>query len=79
MATSDALEQVIIMGQGAKRMSAQDLLEEIETMNAEIRDSFLSGYTKDKQYLLEHLPKELAEFMEEVRLGRRKIEDLRQE
>ncbi len=79
VATSDALEQVIIMGQGAKRMSAQDLLEEIETMNAEIRDSFLSGYTKDKQYLLEHLPKELAEFMEEVRLGRRKIEDLRQE
>ena len=71
MATSDALEQVIIMGQGAKRMSAQGLFEEIQNVNAEIRDSFLSQYSGDKQYLLENLPEELAKFMEEVRLGKR--------
>lgn len=71
VATSDALEQVIIMGQGAKRMSAQGLLEEVRDVNAEIRDSFLSQYTGSKQYLLENLPEELAKFMEEVRLGRK--------
>ena len=71
VATSDALEQVIILGQGAKRMSAQGLLEEVRNVSAEIRDSFLSQYTGSKQYLLENLPEELAKFMEEVRLGRK--------
>ncbi|NBK92281.1 GTP-binding protein [bacterium 1XD21-13] len=71
VATSDALEQVIILGQGAKRMSAQGLLEEVQNVNAELRDSFLSGYSGSKQYLLENLPEELAKFMEEVRLGRK--------
>ena len=71
VATSDALEQVIILGQGAKRMSAQGLLEEVQNVNAELRDSFISGYSGSKQYLLENLPEELAKFMEEVRLGRK--------
>lgn len=77
VATSDALEQVIIMGQGAKRMSAQGLFEEIQNVNAEIRDSFLSHYSGDRQYLLENLPEELAKFMEEVRLGKCKFDELR--
>lgn len=75
VATSDALEQVIIMGQGAKRMSAQGLLEEVQNVNGEIRDSFLAQYSGDKQYLLENLPEELAKFMEEVRLGKRSFEE----
>ena len=75
VATSDALEQVIIMGQGAKRMSAQGLLLEVQNVNAEIRDSFLSQYSGNKQYLLENLPKELAKFMEEIRLGKKNFED----
>jgi len=41
VATSDALEQVIVLGQGARRMSAGGLWEEVERVNAEIRDSFL--------------------------------------
>ena len=75
VATSDALEQVIILGQGAKRMSAQGLLEEVQNVNAEIRDSFLAQYSGSKQYLLENLPDELAKFMEEVRLGKRSFEE----
>lgn len=75
VATSDALEQVIILGQGAKRMSAQGLLEEVKNVNAEIRDSFLSSYSGSRQYLLENLPEELARFMEEVRLGKRSLEE----
>jgi small GTP-binding protein len=75
VATSDALEQVIILGQGAKRMSAQGLLEEVQNVNVEIRDSFLAQYSGSKQYLLENLPDELAKFMEEVRLGKRSFEE----
>ena len=37
VATSDALEQVIILGQGAKRLSAQGLKEEVEQACHEIR------------------------------------------
>ncbi len=74
VATSDALEQVIILGQGAHRMSAQGLREEIETVNAEIRDSFVAKYEGSKQYLLENLPEELAKFMEEVRLGKKEFD-----
>lgn len=36
VATSDALEQLIIWGAGAKRMPASELLEEIKSTNAEI-------------------------------------------
>lgn len=37
VATSDRLEQMIVWGQGAKRLSAQGLKEEIENMNKEIQ------------------------------------------
>ena len=42
VATSDALEQVIIMGQGADRMPASALKEEIESTENEIREKYLS-------------------------------------
>ncbi|MBO5503440.1 MAG: TetM/TetW/TetO/TetS family tetracycline resistance ribosomal protection protein [Lachnospiraceae bacterium] len=41
VATSDALEQVIIFGTGAVRMSARGLLEEIERQNREMREKYL--------------------------------------
>ena len=41
VATSDALEQMIIWGAGAKRLSAPGLLEEIKRMQAEITDGWL--------------------------------------
>lgn len=71
VATSDALEQVIIWGQGAKRMSAQGLLEEVERVCQEIRREFLNRPQKGKHYLFDHLPKELEHVMEEIRLGRK--------
>ncbi len=71
VATSDALEQVIILGQGARRMSAQELLEEVKAVNAEIRDNFLARYEGSRSCLLENLPEELARFMEDVRLGKK--------
>lgn len=42
VATSDALEQMIIWGEGAKRLSARDLKEEMHRAESELRDNFLS-------------------------------------
>ena len=42
VATSDAMEQMIIMGQGAIRMSAQGLWDAISEMNQELYDKYLS-------------------------------------
>lgn len=38
VATSDGLEQIIIFGQGAIRMSAMNLLEDVEVVNRQIRE-----------------------------------------
>lgn len=71
VATSDGLEQVIILGQGASRMSALGLKEEIEASNVEIRRELSRFVPEGKHYLWEHLPGELAKELEEVRLGKR--------
>lgn len=41
VATSDALEQMIILGKGAMRLSARGLKEEIDLMNQDIRQNYL--------------------------------------
>lgn len=69
VATSDALEQVIIMGQGAMRMSAAGLKEEVELMLREIRKEYLGKQTEDRNYLFDYLTEELAEEMQQIRLG----------
>ncbi len=69
VATSDALEQVIILGQGGHRMSAKGLLQEIEMVNKEIRRDYLTLPQKGKNYLFDYLPDELEAEMERVRLG----------
>jgi predicted RNA-binding protein with PIN domain len=71
VATSDALEQIIIMGQGAIRMSAMELKEEIQTANIEISTTYLNRQPHSKNYLFDHLPKDLVELMEEIRLGKK--------
>lgn len=82
VATSDALEQVIIYGQGARRMAARELLEEVEITQKLIREQMeksrakketAAENVKDRNYLFDHLSKDLAEYMEEVRLGRREL------
>lgn len=41
VATSDGLEQLIVMGAGARRLSARNLLEEVELMERELRERYL--------------------------------------
>ena len=60
VATSDGLEQIIIMGQGAARISARGFKEEIAS----------------KTYLFDSMTPELKSHMEDIRLGRKKKEEL---
>ena len=70
VATSDGLEQVIILGQGANRVSAPGLKEEIERTLAEVRGEHLGKKGSVGNYLFDYLDEETAEEMEKVRLGK---------
>ena len=72
VATSDALEQVIILGQGAQRMSADGLKEERELMQNEIRSEYLNKPENARNYLFDHMSEELVNEMENVRLGKKR-------
>ncbi|MBQ2433470.1 MAG: NYN domain-containing protein, partial [Clostridia bacterium] len=50
VATSDALEQMIIFGSGALRVSAQELRKEVESANVEIRRIIEKGNAALKDY-----------------------------
>lgn len=73
VATSDALEQVIILGQGGRRMSAHDLEEEIAAMRREIREQYTEKRAEGKNYLFDHLNDEMSDLMEDVRLGKKTL------
>lgn len=75
VATSDGMEQVIIMGAGATRMSANGLLEEITLMQEEIRQEHLNKLTtKEGNYLFDAMDEEMAALMEDVRLGKKELQ-----
>jgi len=76
VATSDALEQMIILGQGAQRMSARELKEQIEIVSQEIREEHLEKTKKMNPYLFDSLSDEMAEWMDDIRMGRRTFEDV---
>ncbi len=74
VATSDALEQVIVMGQGAYRLSARDFYKEVERVEEEIRQINRRKKNPDRNYLLDYAKKEDAQRMEKVRLGEEKFD-----
>lgn len=71
VATSDALEQVIVMGQGAYRISARDFYEEVERTEKQIREINEQQHGEKRNYLLDYAKEEDAKHMEEVRLGKK--------
>lgn len=78
MATSDALEQVIILGQGGHRMSAKGLWQEIQEVNKEIRNDYLNLPERGRNYLFDYLPGELETEMEKIRLGEKEDDEAAQ-
>ena len=71
VATSDAAEQMIIWGEGARRMSARELREEIEVARSEIRSGYLDRAGREgKRYLFAGLDEQLRNDLEKLRLGK---------
>ena len=70
VATSDGLEQLIIRGQGCILMSAADLREDIERVGRQIEEEQGRLPRPGKNYLFQDVDKELAEYLEKVRLGK---------
>ena len=70
VATSDALEQVIIYGQGARRMSARELMEEMEQTKGLVRQTWEKKRETGRNYLFDHADEELSRWAEQMRLGK---------
>jgi small GTP-binding protein len=65
VATSDALEQLIILGKGAVRLSANDLKEEINRINEQIRSEYLDRPPTGRAYLGEQFDDDIIDILED--------------
>ena len=70
VATSDGLEQIIVMGEGAVRMSAAGLLEAVKTGRKQLEEDFLNSETKGGAFISELISKDIS-----VSKSERNIED----
>ncbi len=59
VATSDGLEQVIILGQGCRLLSARELKEEIDYYSQNLRTDYLDRQPEGRRYLFEGLEDKL--------------------
>lgn len=55
VATSDALEQMIVIGRGARRMSSRELKLEVESLTKMKKEEFERKQEKSRNYLLEDI------------------------
>lgn len=69
VATSDGLEQVIILGQGGVRMSALGLRERIESAGHEIREMCGTKSDSGKVYLFHETSDEVKKKLDKIRLN----------
>ena len=76
VATSDGLEQVIIRGQGCRLLSARELEEEIELAAGAMQEEIQKKQKTTRAYLLQHAPEDMTEGLEDIRLGKKKWEDI---
>ncbi len=67
VATSDGLEQVIIMSQGAVRVSASELYEEVKLAKKHIRTHIEMQRPIKNNMLIDNLDPEAAEWLENLR------------
>ena len=66
VATSDALEQVIILGQGARRLPASGLLEEINAAKAEIKEKIQETGKGAKAFLSDRIREDVEEYLKSL-------------
>ena len=69
VATSDGLEQVIILGQGAARLSAAGLHELVQLTKEQLRETVSQTEPGGKNYLFEQLSEDTRRLIDEIRAG----------
>ncbi|GMQ56462.1 NYN domain-containing protein [Vallitalea sediminicola] len=67
VATSDGLEQTIILGKGASRISARELHNEVNKIENDIRKNYIEKVQIDNNRLEGHLDPKVLEWMEKMR------------
>lgn len=67
VATSDALEQIIILGKGATRLSARELQNEIKLSKKKQREKYIEKRPPKNNMLEDNLPPEIRQWMEDFR------------
>lgn len=67
VATSDRLEQMIIWGAGARRISAPGFYEEVMNTIQEVRENVEREKPKNKNYLKDNLSRETYEELEKIK------------
>ena len=72
--TSDGVEQVVTLGQGGTLVSAREFLEEVKLTGKQIEEEYGNRGSKTKSYLFDAMDQGLRQEMEEVRLGKKKLE-----
>ncbi len=70
VATSDYLEQVIIIGKGAVRISANDLKTEVDAVNKTIRRQIEASKPVKNNMLFDNLDEDAAAWLEALRRKR---------
>jgi len=66
VATSDGMEQILVMGRGATRISARELLREMESVRTQGRDQAKSSVSR-KNALIDRLPEDVRRQLEDMR------------
>ena len=67
VASSDALEQTIILGRGATRMSARELMMEMEHLHTEGIQRVIRRPAPRRNPIAEHLPEDVRRRLDEMR------------
>ncbi|MBQ1491340.1 MAG: TetM/TetW/TetO/TetS family tetracycline resistance ribosomal protection protein [Blautia sp.] len=66
VATSDGTEQIIIMGGGARRLSAQTLKEEIEAATLQMHEELRLRRRSSKNYLFDQVDEKTAAILQDI-------------
>lgn len=67
VATSDAVEQIIIMGKGAIRVSAREFEHEVKGIEKKIRTKYIENRPPKNNMLADNLDSETLEWFEKMR------------
>ena len=70
VASSDALEQTIILGRGATRVSARELMMEMEHLRAQGIRRVIQRPSSRRNPIAEHLPEAVRRQLDEMRKGK---------